>query len=689
MKARFLQFVTLLMVVVLMAGCRNSNEPAPTPEPMPDVEDFKIEILATTPTTVAFRITPRDEQMRYVAMMVEREDFDYFDSEEMYIEDDLYWFEQQAYDEGIDIEEFYARELKQGLIEDTQDTLDPETEYYLYAYGLKTDGTVLTKLHKVAFTTPAVELRDVDFDIEVTDIGYDTAKITVTPEDKNVIYFVNVFSEADYDYWGGDATAFQNHLVYMRNYYLAKGATVEQIIANLASAGQKTITVEELLPGTRYMAYAIAISSDVVAISEASIEPFETPAVHSVDLSFTCEIMDVQYDRVSAVVTPSDDEHTYICSIQSAESLNWYQTEAEFMETIVDDINMWHGGVESALRRGVYTLDEASGLMPNSDYIIVCFGYDKAVTTPLFTAPFTTPAASGEAENLVVEFSISDITRNTVRVTTDPSVGAYYFVTYAETAAFDAKVAELGGEDDAICYFADADIDYGADFFACSRAEYLFELGAILGKYTSYFNQLTPDTEYVAMAIAVDIQTGALAAEHGFLSERFTTLSKVVGSASVEFIFGDYYDGTALAKLNPEKYLNCTGLVVMPYDIVANDDATEWYTGIYANDYWAAGYTDDDIYAELITYGYDMGSSLVAVNSSGGIALLNYDTAYSFLGLAQDAEGNYGVGVLDVVTLSRDGVSAPEEFIAKHDAPQQYASKSALPQPRLLRRSGK
>ena len=99
-KARFLQFVTLLMVVVLMAGCRNSNEPAPTPEPTPDVEDFKIEILATTPTTVAFRITPRAEQMRYVAMMVEREDFDYFDSEEMYIEDDLYWFEQQAYDGG-------------------------------------------------------------------------------------------------------------------------------------------------------------------------------------------------------------------------------------------------------------------------------------------------------------------------------------------------------------------------------------------------------------------------------------------------------------------------------------------------------------------------------------------------------------------------------------------------------------
>ncbi len=89
MKARFLQFVMLLMVVVSVAGCRNSNEPTPTPAPTPDVEDFKIEILATTPTTVAFRITPRDEQMRYVAMMVEREDFDYFDSEEMYIEDDL------------------------------------------------------------------------------------------------------------------------------------------------------------------------------------------------------------------------------------------------------------------------------------------------------------------------------------------------------------------------------------------------------------------------------------------------------------------------------------------------------------------------------------------------------------------------------------------------------------------------
>ena len=685
MKARIIQFALLFVCIAALFGCRTTPEPTPTPEPMPDEEDFKIEILSTTPTSVSFRITPDDEQMRYVAMMVEKESYDYFDDDEMYIEDELYWFEQAAYDEGIDIEEFYERELKQGTIEDTQDTLNPETEYYIYAYGLKTDGTVLTKLHKEPFTTPAVQLMDVNFDIEVTDIGYDTAKITVTPEDNSVIYFINVFSDADYDYWGGDESAFQKHLVYLRNYYLAKGATTDQIIANLASAGKKSLTVENLIPGTKYMAYAIAITSDVVANSAASIERFETPAVQSVNLSFTCEITDVQYDRMSGIVTPSNDQDTYICSIQNAEALYWYEDDVQFAEAIVDDMDAWHGGVESALRRGTTTLNDASGLTPNTEYIVVCFGYDEAITTSLFTFSFTTPEATGEADDLVVEFSISDLTRNSVRITTDPSVGAYYFVTYAETAAFDAKVAELGDESLAIAHFANADIDYGADFFRCSRAEYLMELGAILGKCTSYFNQLTPDTEYVAMAIAVDVETGELAAERGFLSERFTTLKKIVGTATVEFVFGNYYDGTALAKLAPEKYLNCTGLVVMPYEIVANADATSWYTSFYADDYAASGYTDDDIYAELITYGYDFGLSSVTVNGKGAIAVLNYDTTYSFLGIAQDADGNYGVGTLNVVTLSRDGVSPAEEFVAMQGAAVQHASKSAIVAPRQQR----
>ena len=188
-------------------------------------------------------------------------------------------------------------------------------------------------------------------------------------------------------------------------------------------------------------------------------------------------------------------------------------------------------------------------------------------------------------------------------------------------------------------------------------------MGAVLGRYTMMFNQLNPNTEYIAYAVAVDINSGDVVGSRVSVSETFTTLDKVVGSATVEFVFGNYYDGSALAELDPERFLNCKGYVVMPYAVVPNDDAMNWYTGFFSGDYAEWGCTDEDIYAELITYGYEWESELVSLNRESGVAVLPYDTAFTFLGIAEDFEGNFGAGTLEVVTLSRDGVSPAQEFI--------------------------
>ena len=58
---------------------------------------------------------------------------------------------------------------------------------------------------------------------------------------------------------------------------------------------------------------------------------------------------------------------------------------------------------------------------------------------------------------------------------------------------------------------------------------------------------------------------------------------------------------------------------------------------------------------------------------------MSYDEAFTFLGIAQDWEENYGAGTLEVVTLTRDGVSPAEEFIASQsNAPMAAAAKSAI-----------
>ncbi len=669
----------LLLLATVFVGCKETPEVPPTPIDPVDKPDFVIEVKNITDTSVEFTITPEDEEMTYIAMMTTKEYFDEFEDDDAYIMDDLMWLDDAAYDAGVELSEYLEGVLKKGAISDTQDMLDPATEYIVYAFGLSNNGIVTTSLYKQTFTTLSTELTELNFEIEVTDVGYDTAKVSVVPDNDKAIYFVNVFSYEDYEYYGGDESAFAEHLTQLRNYYYNLGATADQMVANLGFVGAKSLTVEKLKAGTKYMAYAIGIDERFIANSVATVVEFETVAAQTSDLTFEVELTNIEYDHVEGSVTPSNNDDTYICSVQYASALEWSESEEALVESIVNDITAW-GNIEDSLRKGVMSLDGISGLQSETDYIIVCFGYDGAPTTAPHITHFTTPAAAGNPEDLVVTFEVSDITHNSVYVTTTPSVGAYYFTFYTEAENFDLLVDEYGTTDACVAYLANSEIDYGAEWFECSRAEYLYELGASLGKEKNFYNQLEPATEYVAYAIAVDMETGELASEKGFVSELFRTLDKVVSDAAVTIEFGNYYDGSALAELDPARFLNCKGYAVLPYTVKPNDSAVAWYTGFYDGDFTEWGCTDDDIYAELITYGWEWGSEYVSENRESGVAVLSYDMPYTFLGIAKDSTDSYGLGFIDVITPTPDGVSPAEEFIAANPAasPARAAKANAL-----------
>ena len=666
MKANFFYGI-LLTLALAFAGCKETPDVPPTPIDPVEQPDFVIEVKSITDTSVEFTITPEDEEMTYITMMTTKEYFDEFEDDKAYINDDLLWLENAAYDAGMELSEYLPDILKKGVISDTQDKLDPATEYIVYAFGLSDNGIVTTSLYKQTFTTLSTGLTELNFEIEVTDVGYDTATITVTPDNDKAFYFVNVFSLEDYQNYGGDESAFVAHINKLRNYYYGLGATADQMVANLGYVGAKSLSVEDLKAGTKYMAYAIGIDERFVANSLATVVEFETIAAEVADLTFEVDITKIDYDHIEGSVTPSNNDDTYICSVQYASSLEWSESEEAFVESIVDDITAWED-IENALKRGPMSLNSISGLQPNTDYIVVCFGYDGAPTTAPHITHFTTTDAMGNPDDLVVTFEVSDITHNSVNVTTTPSVGAYYFTFYTEAEEFDLLVEDYGSVDACVAYLANYEIDYGAEWFECSRAEYLMDLGASLGKEKNFYNQLEPATEYVAYAIAVDMETGELASEKGFVSDVFRTLDKVVSDAAVTIEFGNYYDGSALAELDPARFLSCKGYAVMPYTVIANDSAAAWYTGFYDGDFTEWGCTDDDIYAELITYGWEWGSEYVSENRESGIAVLSYDTPYTFLGIAKDGEESYGPGFITVVTLTADGVSPAEEFIAANPA---------------------
>ena len=666
MKTTKLYLLLVWVMSMFTVGC----QPEPQPEPQPDTKPcFEFEILATGKTAIEFRVTPLDVEKPYILMIIDKATFEEFESVEDYIADDIAMFDQIALGMGISLEDYLATILSTGVKQDSTDGLAPDTEYYLYAYHLNANGEVGSALEYEAFKTEALDKSDATFEVSVSDIGYNEATINVVPSSSTVTYFVNIMSQERLADFGEGAQAYVNHLVALRDYYLGMNATTEQMIANLCFAGEKSLTIDDLKPGAKHVAYAIGVDDDFLPNTEAFVVEFDTLSAEGSDLTFEVEITGVDYDHVEGTVTPSNNDETYICSIQTAESLMWYASDEEFMEVLINDLEWWYGGVETALRTGVVDLSQYGGLYPETEYVVVCFGYNGAPTTELFTFPFTTTEATGNPEELVVEFEIDyeRLSHNTVYVTAKPSVGAYYFMSYISTFELECYVDEYGSQDAALVAFANEEIDYGADFFWCSRAEYLADMGATLGRYTMMFNQLTPNTEYVVYAVAVDINSGDVVGSNVSLSESFTTPDKVMSTAAVEFEFGGYYDGSALAELDPERFLSCKGYVVLPYAVKPNYDAKNWYTGFFSGDYAEWGCTDEDIYAELITYGYEWDSDLVSLNRESGVAVLQYDAPFTFLGIAEDYDGNFGAGTLEVVSLSRDGVSPAEEFIATLD----------------------
>ena len=676
----FKLFASLLSAVAMLFAVGCQPEPADKPDKPDEKPCFTFEILEAGKTTVSFRVTPLAEEMPYVIMITDKATFETFESEEAFIADDLAWFDQVAMSMGITLEDYLATILTTGVKEDSTDGLAPDTEYYLYAYHLTASGEVVSDFEFKEFKTAALEESDTTFEVSVSDISYNKATVNVVPSSTTAIYFVNIMSEERLADFGEGDEAYINHLVALRDYYLGMNATTEQMIANLCFAGEKSLTVDDLKAGTKHYAYTIGVDGDFLPNTKAFAIEFETTSAESSALTFEVDFTNFYYDHVDGIVTPSNDDETYICSIQTAESLTWYDSEEEFMQTLLDDLEWWYGGVETALHTGITDLSTFGGLYPETEYIVVCFGYDETPTTELFTFPFTTTEASGNPADLTVEFAIDyeQLSHNTVYVTATPSVGAHYFMSYISTSDLEYYIEEYGSQDAALIAFANEEIDYGAEYFWCSRAEYLADMGANLGTYTMMFNQLNPATEYIIYAVAVDINSGNVVGEHVSVSEAFTTLDKVVGSAAVEFEFGNYYDGSALADLDPERFLSCKGYVVMPYTVVPNVDAMNWYTGFYYSDYTEWGCTDEDIYAELITYGYEWDSDLVSLNRESGVAVLQYDAAYTFLGIAEDYDGNFGVGTLEVVTLSKEGVSPAQEFIDRLNEQAQLAKPQAM-----------
>ena len=641
----------LIVASLLLWGCdRSQTEPDGPKEPE---ADFVLAVSDVTSTSCHFSVQPKDETMSYVVMLVDKADFDAFEDEYKYQDSDLEWFRRKALEEEKDLSTWLKDFLHVGPFENDEAGLMPGTSYYLYAYGLDYEGYFTTGVTKMEFTTPEIVMSDVTFDIQVSDIGLTGAKVRVTASEKDALFFVNVFSVAEYEQWGGDETAYSNHAAALVDYYIKMGQTLDAMVTNLGSIGSEELTFNDLTDNTEYIAYAVGIDENFFVNSEPGSVRFTTRKAVQSSNTFTIDIQETTFCTVKGTVTPSNDD-PFICVVQAKNQFAEYESESDIMYDIVNTYLKWDS-LDGVLYAGeVVDLEKISSLSPETEYEVLCFGWDEAPTTALTRMAFTTKAAGGRPQNQNFTFDISDVMHNKATVSITPELGLHYFYDCMPVALLDEYVASEGSEDGAICRFIDERIDYGADFFGCTRVEYLEDMGGVIGKQKWTFKDLEEDTEYVIVAASVNMSTGKISYRKGFKSEVFKTSILIESEAAVEFVVGKYYDGNELAELDPTQFSKCKGMVMVPYTIIPNADAAHWRTTFAYGEFksWAER---DDILIEL-DYKCDH-------DKTKGYAVVHYDQIVSFLGIAENAEGYTGPFVICEFMAEKGGASPAQEFI--------------------------
>ena len=473
-----------------------------------------------------------------------------------------------------------------------------------------------------------------------------TITMDVIPKDKNMPY-VFILGNGDYilegDLMTNDEALWASDLEIFESFGNAFGS--DATVAAKAFMYQGDLMSHQftgVTPNTTYVAYAYGFDNETLTpLTEISRLVIKTAEVSDYTLHFDFDVK-VDGPNVSFDITPEGYDGYYYYGVFWASDVpegtdpevirelceaDWEQQKAiysSFFDTPEQGLNFVFNELAY---KGTTHLDVE--LDANTEFVLWAFGMnDEALlnTTPE-TYYFTTGnvAASANKFTLSVENLYSRKATVKVATTNDDT----YIATLVPTSRF-----ENNSDEEIIQYIVNN-----------------FKLQYASGTMQDTATGLTPNTEYELLVFGC--QAGAPTTNLNRL--KFTTLDTVYADLDFELEIGDYYDGSAVAALNPD-YAAFEGAVIV--GITANVDAEAvafYYTAMNALDF--PYYTYEQIIEGLVAEG---------PAETNGLYAFEFGEPYTFFGVAEDEDGNYTeVWSSKEITFTKAGCSPAEEFFAE------------------------
>lgn len=131
--------------------------------------DFVITVGETGSSWIQLSMTPKDNNMRYSLAALPTEAMDGYVSDEAYFEKEMSDYQDVADIYGMSLGEVLDILFMKGAVKDGYiTTLEPETEYYVFCYGINDDNELATPIIKQKVKTPAAVSVDNTITINFT-----------------------------------------------------------------------------------------------------------------------------------------------------------------------------------------------------------------------------------------------------------------------------------------------------------------------------------------------------------------------------------------------------------------------------------------------------------------------------------------------------------------------------------------
>lgn len=350
---------------------------------------FAVTVSGETTTTTHIRVVPQDLAATYITMIATREKVDGYDSDEACYLDDMDYIRRMAALQGKTFEEQLGEYMMQGAYEDDIPELIPDTEYYVYVYGLTVAGERTTDIFRTPFETEPLQMVDCTFDVRHT-MEYSEVTLDVHPSRSDVPYHAGIIDEPTYLEWGGDESkeTFQKWFTNEIAYWRIHGKSLEEALALLTHTGDFSRVYDQLLPESAYHICVFAVDAAGYIVSPVEHVSVTTGKKRPSGNVITITVNPDEITSTSAVVrTTTTDDSEYILLTDEAR-LYTGMTDDEIIDYLLED---WGRDIYMIKTKGPQQRNVICS--PERDYLVTAFGYKNgAATTRLYKYSFRTPA---------------------------------------------------------------------------------------------------------------------------------------------------------------------------------------------------------------------------------------------------------------------------------------------------------